>query len=170
LEAARAGIPDLAVTTDLIVGFPGETDADFEQTLEVVAEARYDSAYTFIFSPREGTEGASMVEQFVDPAVVGERFERLRVVVERSALAKHRERIGRTEEVVVEGPSKRDPSVLTGRTTQNKLVHFASATPLRPGTLATTVVTEAGPHFLRGELIDVLAAPRHRTRIPVAAG
>jgi len=170
LVAARAGIPDLAVTTDLIVGFPGETDADFEQTLEVVAEARYDSAYTFIFSPREGTEGASMVDQFVDPAVVGERFERLRVVVERSALAKHRERIGRIEEVVVEGPSKRDPSVLTGRTTQNKLVHFASATPLRPGTLATTVVTEAGPHFLRGELLDVLAAPRHRTRIPVAAG
>ena len=70
----------------------------------------------------------------------------------------------------MEGPSKRDPSVLTGRTTQNKLVHFASASPLRAGTLATTVVTEAGPHFLRGELVDVLAAPRHRTRIPVAAG
>lgn len=170
LVAARAGIADLAVTTDLIVGFPGETDADFEQTLEVVAAAEYDSAYTFIFSPREGTEGAEMVDRFVDPAVVGERFERLRVVVERSALAKHLARVGRIEEVVVEGPSKRDPSVLTGRTAQNKLVHFASERPLRPGTLATAEVTSAGPHFLRGELIEVLATPRHRTRIPVAAG
>jgi tRNA-2-methylthio-N6-dimethylallyladenosine synthase len=174
LSAARAGIDDLAVTTDLIVGFPGETDADFEATLEVVAAAEYDSAYTFIFSPREGTEAALLLEdepgRAVDPAVVGERFERLRVVVERSALAKHRARIGRVEEVVVEGPSKRDPSVLTGRTTQNKLVHFPSDRPLRAGTLATTRVVDAGPHFLRGELVEVLAAPRHRTRIPVAAG
>ena len=174
LVAARAGIPDLAVSTDLIVGFPGETDADFERTLEVVAAAEYDSAYTFIFSPREGTEAALLLAEHpaaaVDPAVVGERFERLRVVVERSALAKHLARVGRIEEVVVEGPSKRDASVLTGRTTQNKLVHFASERPLRPGTLATTEVTSAGPHFLRGELIEVLATPRHRTRIPVTAG
>jgi tRNA-2-methylthio-N6-dimethylallyladenosine synthase len=174
LAAARAGIPDLAVTTDLIVGFPGETDADFERTLEVVAAAEYDSAYTFIFSPREGTEAAVLLEgapdQAVAPDVVAERFERLRVVVERSALAKHRERVGRVEEIVVEGPSKRDASVLTGRTTQNKLVHFRSDRPLRAGTLATTRVVDAGPHFLRGELVEVLAAPRHRTRIPVAAG
>jgi len=174
LVAARAGIPDLAVSTDLIVGFPGETDADFERTLEVVAAAEYDSAYTFIFSPREGTEAALLLadhpERAVDPSVIGERFERLRVVVERSALAKHRARVGRVEEVVVEGPSKRDPSVLSGRTTQNKLLHFTSERPLRPGTIATAEVTSAGPHFLRGELIEVLATPRHRTRIPVAAG
>ncbi|HEY6531425.1 MAG TPA: MiaB/RimO family radical SAM methylthiotransferase [Acidimicrobiales bacterium] len=170
LTAARAGIADLAVTTDLIVGFPGETDDDFEQTLEVAAAAEYDSAYTFIFSPREGTEAAAMADRFVDPAVVGERFERLRVVVERSALARHQARIGRIEEIVVEGPSKRDPSVLTGRTTQNKLLHFRSDRPLRSGTLATARVLDAGPHFLRGELVEVLAAPRHRTRIPVAVG
>jgi tRNA-2-methylthio-N6-dimethylallyladenosine synthase len=174
LTAARAGIADLAVTTDLIVGFPGETDVDFEQTLEVVAAAEYDSAYTFVFSPREGTEAALALEaepgRAVDPAVVGERFERLRVVVERSALAKHRERIGRDEEVVVEGPSKRDRAVLTGRTAQNKLVHFTADRSLRPGTLATTRIVDAAPHHLRGELLEVLAAPRHRTRIPVAAG
>jgi tRNA-2-methylthio-N6-dimethylallyladenosine synthase len=170
LRAARSGIPDLAVTTDLIVGFPGETDRDFEETLEVVAAAEYDSAYTFIFSPREGTEAATMTAERIDPAVVGERFERLRVVVERSALARHLARVGRVEEVVVEGPSKRDPSVLSGRTTQNKLLHFASERPLRSGTLATALVTGAGPHFLRGELVDVVRAPRHRTRIPVAAG
>ena len=90
LAAARAAIPDLAVTTDLIVGFPGETEDDFERTLEVVAEAAYDSAYTFIFSPRPGTRAAAMTDRFVPAEVVAERFERLRVVVERSALARHR--------------------------------------------------------------------------------
>ena len=110
LAAARAAVPDLAVTTDLIVGFPGETDDDFERTLEVVAEAEYDSAYTFLFSPRPGTEAGELPpERFVAPDVAAERFERLHVVVERSALAKHQARIGRTEEVLVEGPSKRDP-------------------------------------------------------------
>ena len=170
LADARFAIDDLAVTTDIIVGFPGETDADFAQTLDVVASAQYDSAYTFIYSPRSGTEAASLVDRFVSPEVVAERFERLRVVVERSALAKHRARVGRIETVVVEGPSKRDRSVLTGRTTQNKLVHFPSAAPMRAGTRASVQVVDAGPHFLRGELLEVLAAPRHRTRIPVASG
>ncbi len=170
LGRARAEIDDLAVTTDLIVGFPGETDDDFERTLEVVAAAAYDSAYTFVFSPRPGTEAAARVDDFVDPDVVAGRFERLRVVVERSALAKHRARVGRVEEVIVEGPSKRDPDVLTGRTRQNKLVHFAAPTPVRAGSFAEVRVVDAGPHFLRGELVAVTAAPRHRTRIPVAAG
>jgi tRNA-2-methylthio-N6-dimethylallyladenosine synthase len=131
LADARSAIADLAVTTDLIVGFPGETEDDFERTLEVAAEAGYDSAYTFIFSPRPGTRAAAMPERFVPAEVVADRFERLRTVVERSALARHRDRIGRVEEVVVEGPSKRDPSVTSGRTTQNKLVHFdpAAASP-----------------------------------------
>ena len=109
LAAARAAIPDLAVTTDIIVGFPGETEDDFERTLEVAAEASYDSAYTFIFSPRPGTRAASMTDRFVPADVVADRFERLRTVVERSALLRHRGRIGRHEEVLVEGPSKRDP-------------------------------------------------------------
>jgi tRNA-2-methylthio-N6-dimethylallyladenosine synthase len=169
LAAARAAIADLAVTTDLIVGFPGETDDDFALTLEVVAEAAYDSAYTFRFSPRPGTEAAGRPEAFVAADVCAERFERLRVVVERSALARHRERIGRTEEVVVEGPSKKDPSVVTGRTRQNKLVHFA-ADRLRPGTYADVLVTAAAPHHLTGELVEVTAEPVHRTRIPVVAG
>ena len=127
LAAAREAIDDLAVTTDIIVGFPGETEEDFERTLEVAAEAEFDSAYTFVFSPREGTEAAGMIDDFVDRDAVRERYERLRVVVERSALAKHRERVGRTEEVVIEGPSKRDANVLTGRTRQNKLVHLAES-------------------------------------------
>jgi tRNA-2-methylthio-N6-dimethylallyladenosine synthase len=170
LAAAREAVDDLAVTTDLIVGFPGETDDDFERTLEVAAEAAYDSAYTFIFSPRPGTEAASFVDDFVAHEVVADRFERLRVVVERSALAKHRARIGRVEEVLVEGPSKRDPGTTTGRTRQNKLVHFPAPAPIRPGSYADVRVTAAAPHHLRGELVGVTEAARHRTRIPVAAG
>ncbi|MDP9020077.1 MAG: tRNA (N6-isopentenyl adenosine(37)-C2)-methylthiotransferase MiaB [Actinomycetota bacterium] len=168
LARARAAIPDLAVTTDLIVGFPGETEDDFERTLEVVAAAEYDSAYTFVFSPRPGTEAAERVDEFVAPEVAAERFERLRVVVERSALARHRGRVGRTEEVVIEGPSKKDDAVLTGRTRQNKLVHLRCPTPLAAGTFADVVVSEAAPHHLLGQLAGVTARPRHRTRIPVA--
>jgi tRNA-2-methylthio-N6-dimethylallyladenosine synthase len=167
LAAARAAIPDLAVTTDLIVGFPGETDADFDQTLQVVAEAGYDSAYTFIYSPRPGTEAAARADEFVPADVIADRFERLRVVVERSALARHRARIGRVEEVIVEGPSKRDPAMTSARTAQNKLVHLRAERPLRAGTVADVRIVDAGPHFLRGELVAVTAAPRHRTRIPL---
>ncbi|MET0802360.1 MAG: tRNA (N6-isopentenyl adenosine(37)-C2)-methylthiotransferase MiaB [Acidimicrobiales bacterium] len=170
LAAAREAVPDLAVTTDIIVGFPGETEDDFEHTLEVAAEARYDSAYTFIYSPRPGTEAADRVDDFVDPDLVGDRFERLRVVIERSATAKHAARVGRTEEVVVEGPARRDPSLTSGRTRQNKLVHFAVDGGLRPGTVADVVITGAGAHHLRGDLLGVTATPRHRLRIPVVAG
>jgi len=168
LAAARAMIPGLAVTTDIIVGFPGETDDDFERTLEVVAAAEYDSAYTFIYSPRAGTEAAQYTDSFVAPAVTAERFERLRVVVERSALAKHEARVGRVEEIVVEGPSKRDPTITSGRTRQNKLVHFRTQQPLRPGTFADVRVLSAAPHFLRGELVGVTAPARHKLRIPVS--
>jgi len=169
LAAARAAVPDLAVTTDLIVGFPGESDDDFEATLEVVAEAAYDSAYTFIFSPRPGTQAAEMADSFVDPDVIAERFERLKIVVERSALARHQARVGMVEEVLVEGPSKKDPAVATGRSRQNKLVHFP-ADPLPPaGAFASVRITGAAAHFLRGELVEITARPRHKIRIPVAA-
>jgi tRNA-2-methylthio-N6-dimethylallyladenosine synthase len=170
LTEARAAVPDLAVSTDIIVGFPGESDADFERTLEVAAAAEYDYAYTFIFSPRPGTEAASMHEQFVDPAVAGERFQRLRVVIERSALLKHEARVGRVEEVLVEGPSKKDPSVISGRTRQNKLVHFTPPRPLRTGSYATVEVTRGAPHHLVGRFVELLAEPSHRIRIPVNSG
>src|SRR6185503_16449830 len=148
LAAARDAIDDLAVTTDIIVGFPGETDDDFERTLEVVAEAAYDSAYTFIFSPRPGTEAAEWTDRFVPAEVVAERFERLKVVVERSARQRHEARVGRVEEVLVEGPSKKDAAVLTGRSAQNKLVHFRagealSAPAVPAGSYAEVRVTSA---------------------------
>jgi len=169
LASARRGIDDLAVTTDIIVGFPGETDDDFERTLEVAAEACYDSAYTFIFSSRPGTEAAERVDELVPPDVVAERFERLRIVVERSALARHTARVGRVEEVLVEGPSRKDPDVLTGRTRQNKLVHFTAA-GIRPGAYATVRVTGAAPHHLRGDLVEVTAPAAHKTRLPLLVG
>ena len=170
LGAARAAVDDLAVTTDIIVGFPGETDDDFERTLEVVAEAGYDSAYTFIYSPRPGTEAAEWAERFVPADVVAERFERLRVVVERSALARHQAREGRVEEVLIEGPSKRDPLTTSGRTGQGKLVHLkAEPGALPAGAWADVRITRGAPHFLEGELVRVTARPTHRTRIPVVA-
>ncbi len=170
LGQAHAAVADLAVSTDIIVGFPGETDDDFERTLEVAATAEYDYAYTFIFSPRPGTEAAQMVELFVDPVVAAERFQRLRVVVERSALAKHLARVGRVEEVIVEGPSKKDPSVISGRTRQNKLVHFPTDQPPRVGSYALVEVTSAAPHHLMGRFVELTAEPLHRRRIPVLAG
>jgi tRNA-2-methylthio-N6-dimethylallyladenosine synthase len=169
LAEARRMIPDLAVTTDIIVGFPGETEADFQRTMEVAAEACFDSAYEFEFSPRPGTEAADMQDRFVDPKVVNERFERLRVVLEHSAEIKHQERVGRIEEVVVEGVSKRNEGVMTGRTRQNKLVHFPSTEPIRVGSYANVLVTSAARHFLRGELQEVTAAPTHKVRLSVSA-
>jgi tRNA-2-methylthio-N6-dimethylallyladenosine synthase len=167
LARARATVPDLAVSTDIIVGFPGETDDDFERTLEVAAEAEYDYAYMFIFSPRQGTEAAELSEHFVDPAVAGERFQRLKVVTERSAIMRHEARVGRIEEVLVEGPSKKDPSLISGRTRQNKLVHFAPPEPIRTGSYATVEVTRGAPHHLEGRFVELLAEPTHKVRIPV---
>ena len=169
LADARCAVPDLAVSTDIIVGFPGETDDDFERTLAVAAEAEYDYAYMFVFSPRPGTEAAGMEADFVDPVVSRERFDRLKVVVERSALAKHEARVGRVEEVLVEGPSKRNPDVVSGRTRQNKLVHFTPPFPIRTGSYASVEVTRGAPHFLEGRFLDLLAEPTHKIRIPVNA-
>jgi len=169
LAQARATIDDLAVTTDVIVGFPGETEADFRQTMEVAAAAEFDSAYAFIFSPRDGTAAADMTEKFCDPAVAGERYERLKVVLDRTAVMKHRARIGRTEEVVVEGTSRKNPDNLTGRTRQNKLVHFTADEPLRLGTYARVEILDAARFHLSGRLVEVTALPTHRTRIAVAS-
>src|SRR5207248_6092273 len=103
--------------------------------------------------------------------VAAERFERLRLVVERSALRQHEGRVGRMEEALVEGPSKRDPSVLTGRTRQNKLVHFPAHEQLPAGTFVDVLVTGAAPHHLTGEPVSVTGRPRRRARarIPVVA-
>jgi len=167
LASAREAVEDLAVTTDLIVGFPGESDEEFDETLDVVARAQFDSAYTFIFSPRSGTRAASMTDQFVDTEAIKERFERLKAVLDRSALAKHAAREGRREEVLVEGPSRRNDEMLSGRTRQGKLIHFARHDQLRPGSLALVDVVHGAPYHLMGEVAEVVRAPRHKVRIPL---
>jgi tRNA-2-methylthio-N6-dimethylallyladenosine synthase len=169
LAEARTLIPDLAVTTDIIVGFPGETEEDFQQTMDVAAQAMFDSAYLFIFSPREGTAAATMQDQFVDAEVAGDRYNRIKVVLDRTALIKHQERIGRVEEVIVEGVNKRDENKMTGRTRQNKLVHFATPELLRVGTYASVRIEDAARFHLSGTLVDVGAAPTHKVHLSVQA-
>jgi tRNA-2-methylthio-N6-dimethylallyladenosine synthase len=167
MQEARALIPDLAVTTDIIVGFPGETEDDFLRSMEVAAEAQFDAAYLYIFSPREGTAAALMTEDFCDPAVVSQRYDRLKVVLDHSAVQKHRERIGRTEEVIVEGRNKRDEEKWTGRTRQNKLVHFASNEMLRVGQYAMVEIHDAARFHLSGVLTEVGEMPTHKVRLSV---
>jgi tRNA-2-methylthio-N6-dimethylallyladenosine synthase len=143
----RELVPDCAITTDIIVGFPGETDAEFEETLEVVEEVRYDSAFTFIFSPRRGTEAADMEGQ-LPHGVKRERMERLVEAVQRIARERAQRFVGRSMEVLVEGPSRTDPSRLRGRTRHNKTVNFAGVAA--PGELATVDIESATSTTLAG--------------------
>jgi tRNA-2-methylthio-N6-dimethylallyladenosine synthase len=151
----RAAIPDLALTTDLIVGFPGETDADFEQTVTAVEEVGYDGAFTFVFSPRRGTEAATMPDQ-VPEEMKRERIERLIEVVQRVADSRNRDRIGRVEEVLVEGPSRTDASLLRGRTRRNTTVNFRGAA--EPGELVLVEIDGATSTTLRGTTVSAVAA------------
>jgi tRNA-2-methylthio-N6-dimethylallyladenosine synthase len=148
LHALRGAIGGLAVSTDIIVGFPGETEADFGDTLAVVEEARFDSAYTFQYSKRPNTEAASMQDQ-VPPEVVAERFARLVELQQRISLERNREQVGATMEVLVEGPSKKDPARLTARTRTNKIVHVATGA-LVAGDFTDVRITGAHPHHLDG--------------------
>src|SRR4030095_15357506 len=151
----RAAIPDLALTTDLIVGFPGETEAEFEETASAVEEVGYDGAFTFVYSPRQGTEAASMPDQMPED-VKRARIERLIEVVQRVAEARNRERIGRVEEVLVEGPSRTDDTVLRGRTRRNTTVNFSGAAG--PGELVSVEIEAATSTTLRGTAVAAVAA------------
>ncbi|MGI8674612.1 MAG: tRNA (N6-isopentenyl adenosine(37)-C2)-methylthiotransferase MiaB [Thermoleophilaceae bacterium] len=143
----RELVPDCAITTDIIVGFPGETEAEFEETLEVVEEVRYDSAFTFVFSPRRGTEAADLPDQLSHP-VKRERMERLVEAVQRRAHERSQRFVGRTVEVLVEGPSRTDASRLRGRTRHNKAVNFEGAA--EPGELTLVDVASATSQTLAG--------------------
>jgi tRNA-2-methylthio-N6-dimethylallyladenosine synthase len=158
----REHVPDCALSTDIIVGFPGETESDFAETLEVVEEVGYDSAFTFIFSPRRGTEAAELGEQVPHP-VKRERMERLVEVVQRRARERSERFIGRTLEVLVEGPSRTDPSRLRGRARHNKTVNFDGTA--RAGELvdveigAATSTTLSGREILASRLAGTPLTP-----------
>ena len=158
LARVRAAMPDAAITTDIIVGFPGETEGDFAQTLRVVAAARFASAYTFQYSVRPGTPAADRPDQ-VPQDVVQERYERLDALQERISLEENQAQVGRTVEVLVaEAPGRKDGAAhrLSGRAADNRLVHFALPSGLdatdtrapRPGDLVTLEVTHGAPHHL----------------------
>jgi len=147
VERLRDAIPDLALGTDIIVGFPGETEEDFLETLEVVEEVGFDSAFTFVYSPRSGTEAASMADQ-IDDGAKRERMERLVEVVQRVAATRNRARVGLVEEVLVEGPSRTDPSLLRGRTRRNTTVNFSGTGA--PGDLVAVEIEAATSTTLRG--------------------
>jgi tRNA-2-methylthio-N6-dimethylallyladenosine synthase len=155
VEELRSAIPDLALTTDIIVGFPGETEHDFRETIEVVEEVGYDGAFTFVYSPRAGTEAASMPEQVPDD-VKHERIERLVDVVQRVAHGRNEQRVGRTEGVLVEGSSRTDPSLLRGRTRRNTTVNFVGEAS--PGDLVEVRIESATSQTLRGAQRAAVAA------------
>jgi tRNA-2-methylthio-N6-dimethylallyladenosine synthase len=143
----RAAIPDLALGTDIIVGFPGETHDDFEQTLAVVKEVRYDSAFTFVYSPRAGTEAAAMPGAVPHELKI-ERMEQLVDVVQQIARENNEARVGRVEEVLVEGPSRTDASLMRGRTRRNTTVVFSGAAAA--GELVDVLIDGATSTTLRG--------------------
>jgi tRNA-2-methylthio-N6-dimethylallyladenosine synthase len=141
-------VPDCAITTDIIVGFPGETDADFEETMEVVEQVRYDSAFTFIFSPRRGTLAAEL-EDVLPTRVKTERMERLVEAVQRHATERSQRFVGRSMEVLVEGPSRTDPDKLRGRIRHNKTINFTGVA--KAGELTEVEVSGATSTTLAGE-------------------
>src|SRR5580765_4454874 len=148
VDDMRGAIRDLALTTDIIVGFPGETEDDFQETIEVLEEVGYDGAFTFVYSPRQGTEAAVSPDQ-IPEETKRDRIERLVEVVQRVAQERNRERVGRIEEVLVEGASRTDPSLLRGRTRRNTTVNFAGEA--QPGELVDVLIESATSQTLHGK-------------------
>jgi tRNA-2-methylthio-N6-dimethylallyladenosine synthase len=150
IERVRAAMPDAALSTDIIVGFPGETEDDFVATLDVVREARFAAAFTFQYSIRPGTPAATMPDQ-VPPAVVRERYERLVELVNQISWEENQRLLGsRVELLVAEGEGRKDAAThrLTGRARDNRLVHFSGADGIRPGDVVEVEITYAAPHHL----------------------
>jgi len=148
LALARSYIPDLAVSTDVIVGFPGESEEDFNATMTVMETARFDQAFTFIFSPRPGTAAAEMGDRFIDRDVTQDRYQRLIELQNQIGLENNRAQIGRVVEVLTEGPSRKNPAMATTRTEGNRIVHIAGEFPA--GEFLDVEITEAALHHLVG--------------------
>jgi len=154
----REHVPDAAITTDIIVGFPGETEADFAQTLEVCEQVGYDGAFTFVFSPRRGTQAGAITDGLVAHEEKVERMQRLVEVVQRRAAARAQRFVGRELDVLVEGTSRTDPSRLRGRSRHNKAVNFSGLAA--PGEIVPVQITAATSQTLTGELSLLAAAAR----------
>ena len=153
VEKLRATCPDLSISTDIIVGFPGETEEDFLDTLSLVREVEYDSAFTFIYSPRVGTPAAKYDNQ-IPENIKHERFDRLVEEVNRCSTKKNSEYLGKIVTVLVDGPSKNDAGAWSGRTDTFKLVNFTSEEPLTEGQMVSVRITETKTFSLDGEKVD----------------
>lgn len=153
VKKLRATCPDLSISTDIIVGFPGETEEDFLDTLSLVREVEYDSAFTFIYSPRVGTPAAKYDNQ-IPENVKHERFDRLVEEVNRCSAKKNSEYLGRIVDVMVDGPSKNDAGAWSGRTDTFKLVNFTSEEPLTEGQMVSVRITETKTFSLDGKKVD----------------
>jgi len=149
LRMVEGIVPGLATSTDIIVGFPGETEEDFQGTLNVVAEARFDSAFMFIYSPRPGTRAADMGRR-ISKETAGDRFGRLVELQQQITLEKNEALIGTTVDVLIEGPSRKDPTVATARTRTNKVLHLPGHHPA--GEYLKAIVDTATPSHLMGRL------------------
>ena len=148
----REKIPEIALSTDIIVGFPGETPADFRETLDLVTQVRYDSAFTFIYSPRKGTPAAELMEQVSE----SESKPHLQQLIERQnqiSLEKNQAWLGRATEILVEGPSEKDSAIWSGRNSQYKLVHFVPVVKVTPGELVWVRIIAAQTFTLEGEML-----------------
>lgn len=146
----REQCPDISLSTDIIVGFPGETEEEFQETLEVVDAVKFDSAFTFVFSPRRGTEAAEMKDEFVPHPVKVERMERLVELVQKHARERTQRFVGRTVDVLIEGTSRTDEDRLRGRTSHNKVVNFTGFGV--PGQTVPVEITGATSQTLSGEM------------------
>ncbi|MFO7961090.1 MAG: tRNA (N6-isopentenyl adenosine(37)-C2)-methylthiotransferase MiaB [Nitriliruptoraceae bacterium] len=163
VERTRELLPDASLTTDIIVGFPGETEDDFQATLDVVEQVRFDQAFTFQYSPRPGTPAAALTDEFIAAEVVADRYGRLEPLVRRHSREAHDRLVGTEQELLVESPSKTDPARWSGRTRGNHLVHLPAATwssgttpAYAPGDLVTVPVTQAATNYaLAGRALDV---------------
>jgi tRNA-2-methylthio-N6-dimethylallyladenosine synthase len=155
VDRLRDAIPDLALGTDIIVGFPGESDSDFAQTIELVERVRFDSAFTFIYSPRAGTEAAGLPDQVPEPEKHA-RLEHLVQVVQRIAAERNADRIGTVEEVLVEGESRTNATILRGRTRRNTTVNFSGSADV--GDLVDVLIEGATSTTLRGRATSLVAA------------
>ena len=148
----REAIPDVALTTDIIVGFPNETEEEFQDTLSLAREVRYNAAFTFIYSPRKGTPAARMVDN-VDDATKHRRFDELLKVIEDGVVYHSEKMVGKTYAVLVDGPSKKNPEVLSGYTESGKLVHFEGPNYLK-GSIVNVYIEESHAFSMKGRLID----------------
>jgi tRNA-2-methylthio-N6-dimethylallyladenosine synthase len=168
IDRVRGAIPDAAITTDIIVGFPGETEEDFQETLRVVREARFSSAFTFQYSKRPGTPAADLPDQ-IEPEVVASRYQRLVDLVNQIAWEENQALVGRTVELMVaEGEGRKDGTThrMSGRAPDNRLVHFDASSliepvEIRPGDVVTAEITYAAPHHLVAD--RVLSVRRTRS-------